>query len=72
MPPSSAECLSLIHISADYRHLFRLRRTKGVFPFRHHANAGATGTAAGEANGFHFSVKVFIALKHKQALLIVG
>lgn len=56
---------------ADHRHLFRLRRTKGVFPFRHHANAGATGTAAGEANGFHFSVKVFIALKHKQALLIV-
>jgi len=59
-----------IQRTAHHRHLFRLRGTKGIFPFCHHPDARAAGAAAGEANRFHFSVEVFIALKHKQALMI--
>ena len=33
--------------------------------------AAAKGAAAGEADRFYFSVKVFIALKHKLALMIL-
>ncbi len=57
--------------AADYGHLFWLRGAKGIFPFRHHAHARTAGAAAGEADRFYFSVKVFIALKHKLALMIL-
>ena len=57
--------------AADDRHLFRLRRAKGVFPFRHDANAGAASAAAGKTNGFHFTGKVFVTLKHELALIFL-
>jgi len=40
--------------TADHGHLFRLGGAKGVFTLCHHPNAGAAGTAAGEADRFHF------------------
>jgi hypothetical protein len=55
--------------TANNRHLFRLRGTKGVFTFRHHAHTGAASTAAGKTNGFHFTGKVFVTLKHELALI---
>jgi hypothetical protein len=57
--------------TADDRHLFSFRGAKGVFPFRHHANAGAASAAAGKTDGFHFTGKVFVTLKHELALIFI-